>query len=195
MKNVILTLGFIIAASLIIEGQPDYITLTKSTVTVNGTSNVHEWQSNAKNLSVAGNLAVEDGELTGIKSFKIVFPVKGIKSDKGSIMDDKTWEALKAKSCPNITYSMTKLNSITKSGSSYNLSTGGNLTIAGVTKYVTINATAKPLGGGQFQFTGNEKLKMTTYGIDPPTAMFGAMTTGDDIDIRFNIVLQESAAQ
>jgi hypothetical protein len=195
MKNVILTLGFIIAASLIIVGQPDYITLTKSTVTVNGSSNVHDWQSAAKNISVAGSLNVENGELAGINSFKIVFPVKGIKSDKGSIMDDKTWDALKAKSCPNITYSMTKLNSITKSGSSYNLSTGGNLTIAGVTKYVTINATAKPLGGGQFQFTGNEKLKMTTYGIDPPTAMFGAMTTGDDIDIRFNIVLQESAAQ
>jgi hypothetical protein len=79
-----------------IIGNPDYITLTKSTVTINGSSNVHDWTSNAKNVSVAGALTVVGGELTGIQSLKVVFPVKGIKSDKGSIMDDKTYDALKA---------------------------------------------------------------------------------------------------
>jgi polyisoprenoid-binding protein YceI len=69
------------------------------------------------------------------------------------------------------------------------------LTIAGVTKYVTIDATAKLVGGGQFQFIGSKKLKMTTFGITPPVAMFVAMTTADDVEIKFNITLQESTAQ
>ena len=194
MKNYILTLGFLIASSLLIIGRSDYISLTRSTIALHGSSNVHDWESKVTNVSVAGALTIVNGELTGIQSFKINFPVKGIKSDKGSIMDDKTWDALKYKSNPTITYRMTKLNGITKSGSSYNVSTGGNLSIAGVTKYVSVNATAKPLGNGQFQFTGSKDLKMTTFGIDPPTAMFGAMTTGNDISIKFNITLQESTA-
>ena len=43
--------------------------------TVNGSSNVHDWQSAAKNISVAGSLNVENGELAGINSFKIVLKI------------------------------------------------------------------------------------------------------------------------
>ncbi|MBT8326818.1 MAG: YceI family protein [Bacteroidia bacterium] len=192
MKNYILTIALLLATTFVIIGKTNF-TLVKSSVKIEGTSNVHDWVSTAQTVRVTGKLNVQNNELLGINNLKVTIPVKGIKSTKGSIMDGKTWDALKYKKHPNIYYTLSKVNSIKKSGESYILSVSGKLSVAGVTKSITTKVVAKPLGGNQYQFVGSEDLKMTTYGIDPPTAMFGAMTTGDDIKIKFNITLKESS--
>ena len=33
---------------------------------------------------------------------------------------------------------------------------------------------------------GAQQVKMTDYGVDPPTALFGVLKTGDAITISFN---------
>ncbi|MCB0855839.1 MAG: YceI family protein, partial [Bacteroidetes bacterium] len=62
----------------------------------------------------------------------------------------------------------------------------GQLTIAGVTKTITLNADCKVSDNGQITCTGSKKIKMSDYGIDPPTAMFGTIKTGDDLTIVFS---------
>lgn len=190
-KTVLIFVGFLVSVLLVVS-LTNAFSLVESSVKIEGTSNVHDWESKATSVKVSGDLEVSNGELLGIKDLKVYIPVKGIESSKGSIMDGKTWEALKAKSCSNISYKMSKLNYVKKSGSSYIVSTSGNLTIACKTKYVTISAKAKPLGSNKFRFVGSKKLKMTSFGIDPPTAMFGTMTTGDNITIKYNLVLKEN---
>jgi hypothetical protein len=38
---------------------------------------------------------------------------------------------------------------------------------------------------GQLAFEGSQTIKMTDYGITPPTALFGTLKTGDEITITF----------
>ena len=41
---------------------------------------------------------------------------------------------------------------------------------------------------GAFKFTGSKSFKMTEYEIKPPTAMFGQIETGDEVNIIFDII-------
>ena len=38
---------------------------------------------------------------------------------------------------------------------------------------------------GTMQFAGVQTIKMTDYGVTPPVALFGTLTTGDEITINF----------
>jgi polyisoprenoid-binding protein YceI len=39
--------------------------------------------------------------------------------------------------------------------------------------------------------SGDYTLKMTDYGIQPPKAMWGTIKTGDEVTIKFEIVLYQ----
>ncbi|MEP1791697.1 YceI family protein, partial [Reichenbachiella sp.] len=66
----------------------------------------------------------------------------------------------------------------------------GELLIAGKSNEIpvrlTINNTSK------LSVSGSIKIKMTDYGITPPTAVFGTIKTGDDITIQFDFTLIKS---
>ena len=84
---------------------------------------------------------------------------------------------------------MKSLGEVSKTSNGFKAKVYGYLTIAGVTKVIGLDIAAKETADGSYEITGSEKLKMTTYGIDPPTAMMGAMTTGDEVTINFRTVL------
>lgn len=156
-------------------------------LTISGTSSLHDWTSSASKLEGKSTLNMVQGELKSIPAFSVSIPVKSIKSTKGSIMDGKTYDALKADKHPNITYQLVQVKSLEKVGSQYKIMAFGNLTIAGVTKAVDILVTGKVLANGMMEFTGEKALLMTTFNIQPPTAMMGTLKTGDAITIRFTV--------
>lgn len=160
--------------------------ITSSQLFIEGTSNVHDWKSEATKIKASGDIVLEASTLKSIKNLTVDIAVGGIKSTKGSMMDKKTWNALLKDTHPSITYTLTKVNSLTKSGDNYDIKTTGNLTIAGETRVVEITVKGK-VTGNEIQFEGSKKLKMTDFKIDPPTALMGAMKTGDDITIVFNV--------
>lgn len=160
------------------------------TMTIKGTSNLHDWESNAKEARANGAVTIENGELKAISSLTVEVPVKSIKSPKGSVMDNKTYDALKAKSHPNIIFKLEKINSLTKKGDAYDISASGNLTIAGFTNKIDLQVKGKVTGDAT-TFSGSKKLKMTDYKIDPPKALFGTMTTGNDIEVVFSVTMKQ----
>ena len=42
--------------------------------------------------------------------------------------------------------------------------------------------------GDKITFSGEKELKMTDFNVTPPTAMFGAIKSGDDITIKYDVV-------
>jgi polyisoprenoid-binding protein YceI len=47
-------------------------------------------------------------------------------------------------------------------------------------------------GGDQsITFNGSKKIKMTDFGISPPTALMGTMTTGDEVEVIFQVTLKQ----
>jgi polyisoprenoid-binding protein YceI len=107
-------------------------------------------------------------------------------------MDKKTWSSLKKDDFPTIKYTLTKVNSLTKSGDNYEIKTTGNLTIAGETRAIDITVKGK-VAGTDIQFEGSKALKMTDFKIDPPTALMGTMKTGNDITVKFLVKLSKVA--
>jgi hypothetical protein len=154
---------------------------TNSKIEIDGTSNVHDWTEKVETINGTCNAQLNGTTLVAISSLDLTMPVRSIKSGKGT-MDKNTYNALNADKYPNIVF---KLKSASVSGNKVVLT--GTLTIAGKAQNITVNCSYAT-NGSALTIKGEHKMKMTQFGIDPPTAMLGAMTTGDDITIRFNIV-------
>jgi len=170
-----------------LSGQSAYKMASDHKITIDGTSNVHDWTEVAQTASGDASVTWNTDGTFQIKSFNLKISVKSIKSDKGSIMDNKTYDALKAEKHPYITFKMSSVKSFSKSGTGYSVKINGDLTIAGVTKNVEISGMVYVKENGKLYIDVSKSIKMTDYGIEPPTAMMGAMQVGDEITIRFKL--------
>jgi polyisoprenoid-binding protein YceI len=163
--------------------------LRNAEISISGTSSLHDWTSRTSELTATADLTVENGNLVDIPSLKVTIPVLSIKSEKGKIMDNKTYKALQSDDHPAITFKLQELNSMETNSEGFDLTARGQLTIAGQTRTVELVAKATTDGNGGFQFSGSKALKMTDFGIDPPTALLGTLKTGDDITVAFEFSL------
>jgi len=179
MKPTIFTTIFLLSATLLSAQLK--VNNSASSMAVDGTSNVHDWTENVETINGTCAATINGGSLAEISSLHVTIPVRSIKSGK-STMDKNTYNAMKADKYPNIVFN---LKSASISGNKVVLN--GTLTIAGKTNNVSITSNYT-VAGGKLTIKGDYKMKMTQYGIDPPTAMLGAMTTGDNLTIRFNLV-------
>lgn len=179
-------LAFLTAQFAIAQTQ---LQVADTKMSVAGTSTMHDWKSEVTNVQGTASIVWNGQELKSIDKVAIKIAAKSIKSEKGNMMDKLAWKALKADEFPTITYTLQKVNSITKSGAGYAINATGKLTIAGTSKVVTMNVTGKVLPNGGIQFSGTHKLLMTDYNIEPPTAMLGTMKTGNEVTIAFETTL------
>ena len=153
-------------------------------LTIQGTSNVHDWESEATQVIVKGNFQMENGNLIKAEGISVKVPVLSIKSEKGKTMDNKTYDALLAETHPDILFTGSQ---ITVNGT--DIVATGTLTIAGQTKPATLKAKWNKVSGG-VQVHGSYPLKMTDFGISPPTALMGTMKTRDDVTIEYTFLLK-----
>lgn len=184
---------FLIAALVsfslpVLQGQTSY-KITKSTMTVAGTSNLHDWTTSVTELKGSGVFVLEGNSLKGINSLDVSIPVSSMKSSKGSVMDGKTYNALKYKEFSLISFKFVHIDGIEKTTTGYKVRATGNLTVAGIKKSVTLTVDGKVLSDGSLNFKGSKALQMTDFGVDPPTALMGAMTVGNGVTVTFDITL------
>lgn len=154
---------------------------------VNGTSSIHDWTSDVTTVNIYGKLTQSNGALEGLSDVQVSIPVKSIRSTKGSVMDNKTWGALEADKHPNITFKMTGVSTVKAYGSGTSVEVKGQLTLAGKTRNITLKVESSYLGNNIYEFSGIQPIKMTDYGINPPTALLGTLKTGDDVTIDYII--------
>jgi polyisoprenoid-binding protein YceI len=156
-----------------------------SRFTIKGTSSLHDWEMVSENCSGSLLVDVNSDKLT-IQDIKVSVVVKTLKSGK-RIMDNKCYDALKYEKFPTIKYQFEKLSSLSNTGSGmYKATLHGTLNIAGSSKkvaiHVNITQTDKTI-----TIKGELPLKMTDFGVEPPTALLGTIKTGDAITIDFNL--------
>lgn len=157
-----------------------------SSVEVEGTSNIHDWKITGNEFEGSLKAELLDGQLVKIEQLVFAVEAESLKSGKGG-MDKNTYKALKTDANKQIIYQLQKVNNIDcVSNSSCKIVTTGFLTIAGTKKQVDVVFDAK-VSGDKIVITGEKKLKMTDYKVDPPTAMFGTITTGDDVNVKFKV--------
>ena len=202
ISRIIIAAVFALAAFVNVNAQEtnagvNYKILPESTMEIDGTSTLHNFEIKAKEvdgslvLTNAADKGATDDGAQSLSSLKVVIPVKKLDTDKSS-MNDNMYDALKADDNPNITYELQKVNAgvlPSVAGDSTQISTTGVLTIAGKQKVVEMNVTGSVTKEGKIQFKGQKKLLMTDFGVDPPTMLFGTIKTGNAVVIKFNLLL------
>ena len=104
------TIYITLASLLFICAIPIRNTYTLSSgysVTIEGTSNVHSWIEKVGTVSGKGTVNTNSDGSFDLETLVIKMDVHSIKSDKGSIMNNNTYKALKAEEHPQIIFSLT----------------------------------------------------------------------------------------
>lgn len=158
---------------------------------VQGTSSLHDWESNVEVLDCKGAFTVSNNSLSEIRNIAVNIPVTSIKSPKGKLMDNKTYDAFHFEKNPWITFLMTGCKIEQSKGL---LSVSGSLSMAGVTRPIDLILNYKVLPGGQLHITGSKKLAMTDFKMEPPTAMMGTIKVGDEVVVTLDLTLTNGAA-
>lgn len=159
-------------------------------MSIYGTSNVHDWSEHVNGIQGDISMNLENNVITKISSLMFTTKVVDIKSGKGT-MDDYTHEALKFKLHPQISYKSTDITiqRLTTPEGAYKVSSSGRMNIAGFEKTENIEATCNYIQG-KLKCEGKKKIDMTSFGVEPPSIMFGAMTVGKEVEVHFDIEYQ-----
>lgn len=181
----ILTLSIILSIPAIVKAQNFTIDPKSSTMTVFGTSNLHDWETKA--TKIIGELEINSTKNINVLNVKV--PVSSFKSGKG-IMDGKTSDAFEAKKFPNIVFQLTDVvfSKVTEKESEVTLT--GNLTLHGESKKFNIKSIAKITKTGDYQLKGSVPLKMTEFKMKTPTALMGTIKTGDAVTVKFDVTFK-----
>ncbi|MCB4809048.1 YceI family protein [Tamlana sp. 62-3] len=165
----------------------EYQLASESTLSVYGTSSLHDWHITT--TSYTGNISFSSVNSGEIKTCNVSVPTETLKSGK-SAMDKNTYKALQTKKYKNISFTLTKAdNVVAKSEGNFNVEATGYLTIAGTKKMITLNLNLST-STNKVKLTGEKTFKMSEFNIEPPTALFGTVTTGDEITIKFNSIFK-----
>ncbi len=181
MKKAFLTL-FLVSTTLTGFAQTTYTLSDTSTMTIDGSSSLHDWTVTANTLE--GTVA-ENGESVTAVDFSVA--VADILSDRAAAMDNKMHDALKKEEHPKVTFMVKNVNA--NMGENQELK--GKLTIAGVENEVGVPATITQKNG-ELHIAGERKIALKDYNIEPPTAMFGSIVVGDDVTVKFNLIFTKS---
>ena len=105
-------------------------------------------------------------------------------------MNQDMYDALKADMHPTIRFTLGAVEAVDTPSplSDLKLHVAGYLTIAGTVRQVALEVRSQPLADGRYRATGALPLKMTDFGIEPPTALLGLVRAHDDIVVRFDLV-------
>ncbi len=162
---------------------------------IDGTSNLHSWSCKAESLEATVEIEkavaaqLDAAPPKALKRVEIKVPVRSLKCGHGA-MDDNLYKALNADAVPAVSYILASFEAVPgDSSDSFTLKTVGTLTIAGKENTLAMDVTATRLPDGTVQAKGVVPIKMTDYGIKPPTAIFGRLKTGDEVKVNFDLLI------
>ena len=187
LQNIVLSIFILVLLGAVnqSQGQVIYKQSSESYITIAGTSTLHEWTMTSSQPQLAAAIeTTAEGNVNQLKSLVLAVQSQSLKSAHNG-MDKNAYSALKVDKYKAINFIMTSAT-VQKNI----IQCLGNLSIAGVTKQVSVDATcALKSGKSSLICTGSETLKMSDYQVEAPSFMFGTVKTGDEITISFNIEL------
>lgn len=174
-KNLI-SLGLVLGGLLFPQlSNAQKLNQKSTTITVSGTSPMHDWEMTGSSATFSGTLASN-----AITNITFTVPVKNLKAEKGKTMEKKAYEALKSDKAPNITFTATSIN-LGKSNAA------GKLTIAGASKNVSFPVSIVKKGN-TYIIDGTETIKLSEFGMERPGFM--GIKTGDVVTVKVNVVAE-----
>jgi polyisoprenoid-binding protein YceI len=166
----------------------------QSKLWVSGTSTVRSFQCQAsafeakvESVGVDAVAAILAGEKS-VSNVDVIVSAEKLDCRNGT-MNEHMRKALKWKEHPTIVFHATSYD-LTKSGDSVGVALNGSLTLGGVQKPITVTAAATRGPDGTLVVSGTREIRMTEFGLKPPTLMLGTMKVDEKITVGFDVVLK-----
>lgn len=158
---------------------------------VSGTSTLHNWDMKSSNGDCKAAFTVNGTNISALSAMSFSTAAIALKSEHTS-MDNNAYKALKTQQNPAISYVMTSAIVTPAQGGAYTVTCQGKLTIAGTTRDQQLIATVKANADNTLAVSGARTISMKDFNMQPPTFMMGAIKTGDEITLTFNLTLKRS---
>jgi len=161
---------------------------------VEGTSNVHDWKCSANTINAAIDVDTLAAQLASappkmLKKVVVNVPVNALKCGHGK-MDDNLRKALNADKNADISFVMAAFEALpSETRGEFTLRVSGRLTVAGIQNAITMDIAATRLVDGTIKAVGAVPVKMTAFGIAPPSALLGTIKTGDEVKVKFELTV------
>lgn len=166
----------------------------ESRLTVRGKSTMKDFECKAKTFAAAvatkmpdASAAVVQGK-AGIESVALTVPAADLDCDNGT-MNDHMRKAIKAKDHPMISFRLDSYD-LAPQADSTRATLRGTLSLGGVDKPISIETTAKAGAAGALIVSGSYELRMTDWGLKPPSLMMGTMKVKEKVTVSFDIHLK-----
>lgn len=181
----LLTAGSLMAQDLTLNLQPN------SELSIEGSSNVRDWGAEAETVEAQFTLqGIEELNLETLNpdqftSLEVTVPVKGLDSGSRGLTNN-IHKYLKEKDYPNITFTLSEVTNIEYMDGSAQITATGVVNAAGQDHEVTMTVEAQQ-EGNTLIISGSQDLLMTSFDIDPPTALLGTVRAHDEFTVLFNV--------
>ncbi|MGF1585317.1 MAG: YceI family protein [Bacteroidales bacterium] len=191
VTHVIMAITMVLAMNVTAGDHSSSLTRFTSTdvnISVVGTSTLHDWEMQSDAAVSEAQFTVDNqGQPERLESVMFRLQKNTLKSDKSGL-DRRAYDAMNADRHPEIIFRTNGSGDLQESGDKYEVNTKGELTVAGVTRNIDVNATCTNGNGNELVCTGSQTLNMSDFDIDPPVMMLGTLRTGDEITINYRIV-------
>jgi len=164
----------------------------ESRLWVAGTSTVRSFQCQAgafdakiESASADAVAAVLAGEKV-VSRVEVTVPAEKLDCRNGT-MNEHMRKALKAKEFPTVVFRASSYD-FARTSDSVAVTLIGSLTLGGVEKPMTVKAYAKAGDNGTLIVSGTREVRMTEFGLKPPTLMLGTMKVDEKITVGFDVV-------
>ena len=188
LKNGLLVLLLAGACVIQVNAQTKlYINKEKSSMEVNGTSSLHDWEMEVNDFGGFLEFVAGETGLELITNAGLTCKTESIKADN-RIMDGKAHDALKSDKNPTITFTFSSIENLKSEGAVFSGIIHGDLTLAGKTNAVSIPFDGTVSGNNEVTVKGSFPLNETDYGMEPPTALMGTLKTGPEVKIVYEFM-------
>jgi polyisoprenoid-binding protein YceI len=164
----------------------------ESRLWVEGTSSIKSFSCKASDVDAQVDAApdavaqVTAGE-KGVTAVRVRVEAAKLECGNGT-MNDHMRKALKADANPVIDFQLATYD-VTRTDDGVIGTLTGTLSLGGAQRPITIAATGKPEGAA-LRVSGSYALKMTDYGLKPPSLMFGRIKVGETVKVNFDLLLK-----
>ena len=184
-----------------------------SQLTLQGSSNVKDWRCSGTTLDgrmeVAAPLTqinniidrIEDGDVARLDpraasfpqpTFALEVPVASLRCGNRQ-MERDMYRALRSDANPTIEFRFSGLVGGVEhdiDAKNYRATIAGELSLAGTSRKVRVAVVAERVSRDRFRLRARLPLRMTDFGVTPPTALFGMVKAKDDLVVTFDLYLQ-----
>jgi len=101
-------------------------------------------------------------------------------------MTGKARDALMVNDYPDIVFVSGGAENVINNDGKITGTMKGKLQIGGITRPIDISFSGN-INGDRISITGSEEVNMADYGIKPPTALLGALKTGEEVTVELRL--------